>query len=127
MSSEATLQSTSVVPQLAGFFRALSQPTRIEILLAIGSGEACVCHLEAVLGQRQAYISQHLMALREAELLAARRDGRFVYYSLADDRLLPLIQRAAELLNLNYLELGTMLGSAPNACECPHCAPEANE
>lgn len=39
---------------LASFFRAISQPPRLQILLAIGTGEACVCHLEAATGQRQA-------------------------------------------------------------------------
>ena len=73
MNSEVSLES------LAVFLRAISQPVRLEILLAIGTGEACVCHLEAVIGQRQAYISQQLMALREAGIVKSRRDGRNIY------------------------------------------------
>ena len=87
--------------QLSSFFRALGQPASIDILLAIGEGETCVCHLEAILGLRQAYISQHLMAMRDASLLATRRDGRFVFYRVADDRLLPLIDAAAAILGID--------------------------
>ncbi|NWG07099.1 MAG: winged helix-turn-helix transcriptional regulator [Chloroflexi bacterium] len=49
--------------QISPLLSAIASPQRIAILLAIGTGEACVCHLEASLGWRQAYISQHLMAL----------------------------------------------------------------
>ena len=60
----------------------IGQPARIQILLIIGAQEACVCHLEAVLGMRQAGISQHLMALRKAGLVTAQRDGRNIFYHL---------------------------------------------
>ncbi len=55
---------------------------RIQILLAIGDDEACVCHLEAVTGMRQAVISQHLMLLRKAGLVTPNRAGRNIYYRL---------------------------------------------
>jgi len=50
---------------------AIASPQRIAILIAIGTGEACVCHLETALGSRQAYISQHLMSLRKADIFFA--------------------------------------------------------
>ena len=83
---------------------AIGPQPRLEILLALGTGEACVCHLEAVLGQRQAYISQHLMALREAGIITARREGRFVYYRLQDENLLDLIRSAARLAGVSETE-----------------------
>lgn len=46
--------------------------------MAIGSSEACVCHLEAMPGYRQAVISQHLKALREAGVLGTRRGGKYI-------------------------------------------------
>jgi len=117
--------AAQVSPQLASFFRALSQPARIEIMLAIGGGEACVCHLEAVLGQRQAYISQHLMALRDAGLITSRRDGRFVYYSLAKPELLAMLQSAAEMNSMDAADLLAAPTPPRVACSCPHCSPEA--
>ncbi len=62
----------------------LGNPFRVRLVLALWAQEACVCHLEVLLKKRQAYISQHLMALREANLLETRRDGKFVYYRLAN-------------------------------------------
>ena len=82
--------------QVSGLLETISKPARLRILSAIGQDEACVCHLEAVLGLRQSYISQHLMALRSAGLLDTRREGRYVYYSLCDERILALIAGAAE-------------------------------
>ena len=82
---------------LSNLFETISAPARLEILNILGSGEACVCHLEARLGYRQAYISQHLMTLRQAGLIDSRRRGKYVFYSLVKPELLPLIRDAAAL------------------------------
>lgn len=103
--------------RIAAILKTISPAARLAILLAIGEGEACVCHLEAVLGKRQAYISQHLMALRQAEILLDRRDGRFVYYRIADPALLDLVRSAAKLAGV---ESSTPLPGV--MCVCPHCA-----
>ena len=73
---------------LSRIFRAISTPARLQILTAIGNGEACVCHLEAVLDLRQAYISQQLMEMRDANLVDTRRDGRYIFYRLTEPQLL---------------------------------------
>lgn len=83
--------------RLAEVFSLLGQPARLNILLAIGSGQACVCHLESALGLRQAYISQQLMLLRNAGLVVTERSGRHIFYRLSDPRWLELIQHAAAL------------------------------
>src|SRR3972149_2669774 len=77
--------------QIAAPLSAIASPQRVAILLAIGRGEACVCHLEAALGWRQAYISQHLMALRKADILTDRREGRYVFYRLKNASFLDLL------------------------------------
>lgn len=100
----------------------IAAPARLEILLVIGAGEACVCHLEARLGYRQAYISQHLMALRQAGLLDARRDGKFIFYSLARRELLSLLEQAAQLCGVSLPVIETVRPEAQ--CGCPNCAPE---
>lgn len=82
---------------LAQAFVLLGQPARLLIVLAIGEERACVCHLEAALGLRQAYISQQLMQLRAAGLVETERVGRHIFYRLADPRWLGLIRQAAEL------------------------------
>lgn len=111
--------------KLANLFRILGQVARLRILLAIGEGEACVCHLEAVLGYRQAYISQQLMELRRAGLLDARREGRFVFYQLHDPGILELVQEAATLSGIppGGLKIPSQ-GKLVAQCSCPHCAME---
>ena len=110
---------------ISTLLRAISQPARIEILLAIGTGEACVCHLEAAIGQRQAYISQQLMALREAGIVIYRREGRNIFYQLKDPAILELVQQAGKFSGLDERDIpiaGPMI--LPQECPCPKCEPE---
>ena len=60
----------------ADLIKAMAHPTRLHLLDILAQGEACVCHLTTILGQRQPYVSQHLMVLREAGLVTDRKDGR---------------------------------------------------
>jgi ArsR family transcriptional regulator len=101
--------------------QALASSQRIAILLVVSAGEACVCHLEAQLGFRQSYISQHLMALRQAGLLDSRREGKYIFYRLAKPEILELIQNAARMANVALPKLETV--SPEMQCACPNCAP----
>jgi ArsR family transcriptional regulator len=118
------LSISQVSEQIAIPIEAITSPQRIAILLAIGQGEACVCHLETALGWRQAYISQHLMALRKAEVLEDRREGRYVYYRLKNTAYLNLIAVAAEVCSLSNEIVSELINTQTYpACECPHCSP----
>jgi ArsR family transcriptional regulator len=122
------IKTSSPVKRIARLLRAIDQPARLQILMAIGSGEACVCHLEAALGMRQAYLSQHLMALRKARVLKTRRDGRYIFYRLSDPRLLDLIQLAAKMTAVEEDALQALIQADPlSQCECPHCAAEPQD
>jgi DNA-binding transcriptional ArsR family regulator len=109
--------------ELSKLFRVLGQPSHLEILLAIGKGEACVCHLEAATGWRQAYISQHLMALRSEGLVVTRRDGRNIFYRLKNAALLDLIRQGAGVTGKADVEsaLDRLAEPLPH-CPCPHCS-----
>ena len=110
---------------ISSLLRAISQPARVEILLAIGTGEACVCHLEAAIGQRQAYISQQLMALREAGIVTSRRDGRNIYYQIKDPSILDLLQQAGKLSGISESELPISNSVISHGeCPCPKCSAE---
>lgn len=110
--------------QIAAPLEAIASPQRIAILLVIGKGEACVCHLEAMLGWRQAYISQHLMALRKADILQDRREGRYVFYQLKNASLLDLITASAALIGLSAETVSSLTNAQTHpACACPQCAP----
>jgi DNA-binding transcriptional ArsR family regulator len=116
------MTNISSVEQITTLLQTIGQSARLQILLAIGEGEPCVCHLEATFGWRQAYLSQHLMALRKAGLVTTSRQGRNIHYRLSDPRLLGLIQQAAELQDMVLPEL------APSPqCTCPNCCHQRSE
>jgi ArsR family transcriptional regulator len=121
MKKQSILQ---ISEQIAAPLTAIASPQRVTILLAIGSGEACVCHLEAALGWRQAYISQHLMALRKADILTGRRAGRYIYYRLTDASLLDLVLASARLSGLSAESVSALINTQIHpSCECPQCSP----
>ncbi len=70
---------------LAAVFRALADETRLRILALLRDGEVCVCHIQGGLQLPQPTISRHLAYLRKSGLVAARRDGIWMHYRLADD------------------------------------------
>jgi DNA-binding transcriptional ArsR family regulator len=105
--------------KISDLFEAIAPAARLQILLAIGEDEPCVCHLEATFGWRQAYLSQHLMELRKAGILVTSRQGRNIHYRLSDPRLLGLVRQAAELQGVRLPDL------APSPdCNCPNCCEE---
>jgi len=72
--------------QAANFLKAISHEGRLMILCHLASGEKSVTELEELLSARQAAVSQQLSRLRLEGLVVPRRDGKTIYYSLADDR-----------------------------------------
>ena len=108
--------------KISQLFEVIGKPDRTRIILAIGKGEACVCHLEALLGLRQAYLSQHLMALRAAGILTTRRDGRYIFYRMQDMRLLELIRMAGVISGVPKTDLKALFQTATlSQCKCPSC------
>jgi DNA-binding transcriptional ArsR family regulator len=109
----------SSISKVSDLLQVIGPEPCVEILLAIGKGEACVCHLKAVLGYRQAYISQHLMELREAGLLESRRNGKYIFYHLAKPEILELLQNAAKIAGVDLVKLEP--ARQEKQCDCPHC------
>jgi DNA-binding transcriptional ArsR family regulator len=121
----------NILPDLftrqAEYFKALAHPVRLQILTILRQGEACVCHLEAILHKRQAYISQQLAVLRQAGLLTERKEGLFVYYGLADANLTMILDTSlvSTYGPIPEPELPDRLSLTPLAgCACPVCAGE---
>ena len=118
--------SSGTSKPLAEVFRLLGQQVRIQILLIIGKQEACVCHLVAVIGIRQATISQHLMALKDAELVIPHRHGRNIFYRLANPELLDIIYQAGTMMGISIEDLAYLSRRPVPNCPCPHCNPDLN-
>ena len=79
------------------FLKAISHEGRLAILCFLVTGEKSVTELETMLSARQAAVSQQLSRLRLEGLVKARRDGRTIYYSLADDRSTQILEVVYEL------------------------------
>jgi ArsR family transcriptional regulator len=93
---------------LAGIFSALADTTRLRLLnLMAGDGqmagrEVCVCHFVEILGQSQPKISRHLAYLRQAGIVTARREGKWMHYSICA----PADAAAASILSAALAALG---------------------
>lgn len=72
---------------LADLFKAIGDSTRIKILWALDEEELCVCDIAYLLNMTQSAISHQLRVLKQAELVKSRRDGKIVFYSLADEHI----------------------------------------
>jgi len=68
---------------IANMTKALADENRLRILMALGGGELCVCQIVAMLRLAPSTVSKHMYLLRQAGLVDARKDGRWVYYRLA--------------------------------------------
>lgn len=85
------------VQEVADVFRLLGDPGRVRILYALlEAGEVCVCDLSATVGATESNVSQALRLLRTAGVVKNRRDGRMVYYRLADAHVRLLLDLSAE-------------------------------
>jgi ArsR family transcriptional regulator len=118
---ENKAQNTSPFEAQAAIFKAFTHPVRLSILELLREGEQCVCHLSACLGQRQAYISQQLIVLRESGLVHDRRDGWNVYYSVVDPLLFEILDDVKVLSGAEP----SALPSSPAECTCPRCSTKA--
>lgn len=108
----------------AQLFQTLSHPVRLYILDILAHQEACVCHLTAILGQRQPYVSQQLAVLRQAGLVVDRREGTLIYYRLANDQLAEWLGRSKTSIQSFYnqtLTFPPVPDTALDNCPCPHC------
>ncbi len=72
--------------QYCDLFKALSDETRLRIIVLLSEKELCVCQIEAALGLPQTRVSHHLTVLRYAGLVKDRRDGLWIYYSLVEPK-----------------------------------------
>jgi DNA-binding transcriptional ArsR family regulator len=111
--------------ELSARLRLLAHPERLRILDAVRRDAECVCHLEALLGKPQPYVSQQLRLLRDAGLVRAEQQGQNIYYALADDEVRAWLAAV----------LGPFAGELPDiaahkrviACVCPKCSTELSQ
>ena len=80
--------------RVSQLFKALSDPTRIKILFALEKHELCVCDIAVILKMTQSAISHQLKTLRQADLVRHRKDGKTVFYKIADEHIHHIFSQA---------------------------------
>jgi ArsR family transcriptional regulator len=84
---------------LSDFFKVLGDSTRVSILFAIDGEPMCVCDIAALLGMTKSAVSHQLKILRQSSLVTYRKVGKNVFYSLADDHVRDIIEKALDHIN----------------------------
>ena len=90
------LPDKNSIEGVAGVFKLCGDPTRVGILCALSRHKLCVCELAAVLEMSSSAISHQLRVLKQSRLVKFRREGKTVFYSLADDHVYRIINQGME-------------------------------
>lgn len=93
---QGALPDEDTLYDLTELFRIFGDSTRIRILYVLFESEMCVCDIAALLGMTQSAISHQLRALKNTRLVKSRREGKTVFYSLADDHVKTIIDQGLE-------------------------------
>ena len=89
----------STLYDLSDFFKILGDSTRISILFAIDGEPMCVCDIAELLGMTKSAVSHQLKILRQSDLITYRKSGKNVFYTLADDHVRDIIEKALDHIN----------------------------
>lgn len=93
---EKTMPDETELFDLAELFKTFGDSTRIRILFVLFEAEVCVCDLAQVLNMTQSAVSHQLKILKQNRLVKSRREGKSVFYSLADDHVRTIIAQGQE-------------------------------
>lgn len=93
------MPSEENISELAARFKAISEPSRLKILLVLSCGELCVEHITQAVGGNQSAVSHQLKTLKDHRIIKCCRRGKQVIYSIADEHVMTMIDVAKEHLN----------------------------
>lgn len=91
-----TMPDETQLYDLAELFKVFGDSTRIRILFVLFEAEVCVCDLAQALNMTQSAISHQLKILKQNKLVKSRREGKSIFYSLADDHVRTIIAQGCE-------------------------------
>lgn len=94
--SREEIPSDEILYQMAELFKTFGDQTRIRILSALARQEMCVCDIADLLGMSQSAISHQLRVLKQMELVKFRREGKTVFYSLADSHVSTILAQGLD-------------------------------
>ncbi len=91
-----TMPNEEILYDLAELFKIFGDSTRIRILYVLSEAELCVCHIAELLGMSQSAISHQLRILKGSKLVKYRREGKSIFYSLADSHVRTILDQGLE-------------------------------
>ncbi len=100
--AKRNLPTEEQIGDICAEFKAISEPSRLKILLALRQGELCVYHIIEAVGGTQSAVSHQLRILRDHRIIKARRDGQNILYSLADEHVVAVLELACAHLNCKF-------------------------
>ena len=92
----ALLPDEETLADLSDLFKVFGDSTRIRILYVLFEEDVCVCDIAQLLGMTQSAVSHQLRVLKQARLIRSRREGKTVFYTLADDHVRTLLSNGME-------------------------------
>lgn len=95
----AAMPDDDTLIDLSELFKVFGDSTRIKILSALSGGELCVCDISTAVGMTGSAVSHQLKILRNAGLVSFRREGKTVFYALADDHVMTILSQGLEHIN----------------------------
>lgn len=93
---EDGMPKEETIRELSDFFKVFGDMTRIKILCVLFQAELCVCDLAEVVGMTQSAVSHQLRILKQMKLVKNRREGKTVFYSLADGHIQSILNQGIE-------------------------------
>lgn len=93
---KSRLPAVEELQELAGLFKVFGDSTRIRILYVLFQREMCVCDLAQILDMSKSAISHQLRVLKQTKLVTNRREGKTVFYSLADGHIETILNQGME-------------------------------
>lgn len=93
---EHGMPNEDIIQGLADFYKVFGDVTRIKILCALFQSESCVCCLAEAIGMTQSAVSHQLRVLKQMKLVKNRKEGKTVYYSLADSHIQSILNQGLE-------------------------------
>ena len=93
---KSTFPKDEMIFDLADFYKIFGDTTRVKILYALDKSELCVCDISALLGMSVSAVSHQLRTLRESDLVRTKRQGKVIYYSLADEHVKSILECGIE-------------------------------
>jgi DNA-binding transcriptional ArsR family regulator len=92
LTAEVVVQTDAIASRLARIYKALGDPTRVKILMALAEQELCVHELSSLLGMTQSAVSHQLAMLRALHIVRYTKSGRHIFYNLDDDHVADMLQ-----------------------------------